>query len=549
MTQPRWNSILRQVRRIGLPHDGGDLSDGTLLHRFVANRDEDAFAALVGRHGPMVWALCRRILHNLPDAEDAFQATFLVLVRKANSIRQPDLLGPWLHGVAFRVAMRLRAAIGLRAGQQGDLELPAPEAMPDAERKELRLLLDQEVSRLPERYRMPFVLCHLEGLTNEEAARRLRCPKGTILSRLSRARERLRLRLTRRGVGLTSATVAAAVAETADASPVPPALNATTTQLASSVASGAASAASGSTAIVLMEGVLTSMYVAKLKVAAAIFLALGLLGAGGGMLARGRDTRLQAKAAATQDTAKEQGVAAKADAKSLPAEASGESAKRRKALEIRDTLARTIKFDGIDDPKLTLADVLDSISAKYGISFHVNERAFAFEMVDQVLAKELAQSKPIPPTVATLATVLNRILDRITVNSGDLLTSRSVYLIRKDCVEITTGRAARADIGLRPEDPLLPLVYEHFDQTPLPDALHAVADHADVNIVIDPKCLTVISDTKVSAALHNVPVETAVRVLAQMGDLDVIRTANVYYVTSKGDAATLRKIWLSIPTK
>jgi RNA polymerase sigma factor (sigma-70 family) len=539
MTQPRWNSILRQVRRIGLPHDGGDLSDGTLLHRFVANRDDDAFAALVGRHGPMVWALCRRILHNLPDAEDAFQATFLVLVRKANGVRQPDLLGPWLHGVAYRVAMRLRAAIGLRAGQQRDLELPAPEPMPEAERQELRLLLDQEVSRLPERYRMPFVLCHLEGLTNEEAARRLHCPKGTILSRLSRARERLRLRLTRRGVGLTAATVATALAESADASPVPSALNATTTQVASSVASGAASAASGSTAIALMEGVVTSMYVAKLKVAAAILLTLGLVGAGGGMFAKSGDSRIQAGATAGQAAVKEGLIAAKAEAKAREADAPPPATRKRRDLEIRETLARVTKFDGIDDPKMTLRDTLDTLSAKYGIEFLVNERAFSLEKIDQVLDREIASPKPLPPTTASLATILNRIIARLPTESS----SGAVYLIHKDGVEITTGAAARAELGLRQEDQLLPLVHEHFEDVPWIDALKALADHADINVVISPKIAAALKDVRVTAPLHNVPAETAVRVLAEMGNVDMVRMGNVYYVSSKGDLEGLHKVW------
>jgi hypothetical protein len=301
------------------------------------------------------------------------------------------------------------------------------------------------------------------------------------------------------------------------------------------------SAASDSTALALMEGVVTSMYLAKLKVAAAILLTLGLVGAGSSMLAKSGDPRVQTTPTAPQ-VAAGQNPTAKADAGAREVGPQPGASGNRRDLELRDTLARVTKYEGNDDPKMTLRDTLDQLSAKYGISFHVNERAFAFEMVDQVLTKEIFQSRPMPPTVAPLATVLNRILDRITVNSG------AVFLIRKDAVEITTGHAAQTEIEDKPGGKsVFPLVYEHFRETPLPDALRAVADHADVNIVIDPKCLAVINDAKVSAPLHNVPVETAVRVLAQMGDLDVIRTANVYYVTSKGDAETLRKLWLRVP--
>jgi RNA polymerase sigma factor (sigma-70 family) len=539
-----WNSILHQVRRMGLPENGGDLSDGILLRRFADSRDEAAFAALLARHGPMVWALCRRLLHGPADAEDAFQATFLVLVRKAAVIGRPELLGAWLYGVAYKVALQLRAARAQRpATRQADFaDVRASAAIPEAEQKELRRLLDEEVRRLPERYRVPFVLCHLEGLTNEEAARRLRCPKGTVLSRLSRARERLRRRLTQRGVGLSVAGVAAALIESADAAPVPPGLSAATTRLASMVASGAVSAASESTAVALMEGVVTSMYLAKLKVAAAILLTLGLVGAGSSMLAKSGDIRLRNSVTPAQAEVRDGLIAAKAEARAREADPPPAATRKRRDIEIRDDLAKVTKFDGIDDPKWTLVDALDQLSAKYGISFHVNERAFAFEMVDQVLTKEIIQSRPMPPTIAPLATVLNRILDRITVASG------AVYLIRRNYVEITTGHAAQTEIEDKPGGkPVFPLVYEHFQETPLPDALRMVADHTDVNIVIDPKSLAVINDTKVSAPLHNVPVETAVRVLAQMGDLDVIRTANVYYVTSKGDAETLRKLWLRVP--
>ena len=510
-----------------------------MLHQFVANRDEAAFAALVSRHGPMVWALCRRLLHRLPDAEDAFQATFLVLVRKANAIRQPDLLGPWLHGVAYRVAVRLRMAIAReRIHQHSDLDLPAPEVTPEAEQKELRLLLDREVSRLPEHYRVPFVLCHLEGLTNEEAARRLRCPKGTILSRLSRARERLRLRLTRRGVGLSAAAVAAAMIEPADAGPVPATLSATTARLASGVVSGAVSAASGGTAVALMEGVVTSMYLAKLKVAAAILLTLGLVGAGGTMLAKSGDAPLRNSITRVQADVRDGLIAAKAEAKAREDEPAPAIAGRRSDVEIRDKLAKVVKFEGLEDPKTTLAWALDLLSAKHGVSFHVNERAFAEENIDNVQEREIVPSRPMPLSIAPLATVLNRILDRIPAKSG------AVFLIRKGYVEITTGQAARGEINLGLYEPFLPLVYEHFEETPLLDALKALGDHADVNVVVEPSAVATIQNMKISAPFHNVPAETAVRVLAQMGGLDMIRLGNVLYVLPKAEAEKLRPKWI-----
>ena len=200
MAHVAWNNLLRHVRRLG-GADSQHGSDSDLLGRFAAGRDEQAFAALIDRHGPMVWGLCRRLLPNSADAEDAFQATFLVLVRRAGRINQPELLGavaarrglPGRHPIARddRAAPCQRATLR-RFARQATL-------MPDSDLGRATLmLLDEEVSRLPERYRVPFVLCHLQGLTVEEAARRLRCPEGTVKSRLSRARERLRKGLTRR---------------------------------------------------------------------------------------------------------------------------------------------------------------------------------------------------------------------------------------------------------------------------------------------------------------------------------------------------------------
>ena len=191
------------------------MSDGQLLARFTADRDElaeVAFAALVRRHGPMVLRVCQQIIGDRHIAEDAFQATFLILARRAGSIRQPELLGHWLHGVALRTAREARMRDHRRRRRESPIaEGIGGEPIDEAGRPELPLVcreefeaLHEEVSRLPERYRVPVVLCDLEGLTYQEAAHRLRCPVGTIGVRLRRARERLRVRLTRRGLAPTA---------------------------------------------------------------------------------------------------------------------------------------------------------------------------------------------------------------------------------------------------------------------------------------------------------------------------------------------------------
>ncbi len=188
--------------RFGSIFEGGSavgLEPAQLLRRFADRRDEAAFSALVAHHGPMVLATCRRILSNPADADDAFQATFLVLARKTRAIGDPNRLAPWLHGVARRVSVRSRSLSARRRrvetkGQEVNAVAPPPD---DA--RELRAVLDEELARLPEKYRAPLVLCYLEGLTHDEAAGQLDWPVGTVRSRMAQARDRLRTRLARRG--------------------------------------------------------------------------------------------------------------------------------------------------------------------------------------------------------------------------------------------------------------------------------------------------------------------------------------------------------------
>ncbi len=200
-----------------------NLTDEVLLERFTSHQEETAFADLVRRYGRLVLGVCRRVLQHEQDAEDAFQAVFCVLARRAGSIRQPGAVGAWLHAVAYRIARKAQARRGRQPVPTADLsDLPAAEGPPEWVWQELRPILDEEVNRLPEKYRQAFILCFLEGQTNEQAANQLGCPLGTILSRLARARERLRARLTRRGLVLSSGALAVALATEAAAAEVPP---------------------------------------------------------------------------------------------------------------------------------------------------------------------------------------------------------------------------------------------------------------------------------------------------------------------------------------
>lgn len=180
------------------------MTDGELLERFLARRDEPAFESVVLRHGPMVLRLCREVLGNTHDADDAFQATFLVLVNNAAAIRDQDALGRWLYGVAYRIAVRAKVRSRRRQNQERQgVEMAAAVPENDALPQDYLPVVHAELNRLPTKIRDPLVLCYLEGLTQEEAARQLDCPLGTLKGRLTKGRELLRSRLGRRGLALS----------------------------------------------------------------------------------------------------------------------------------------------------------------------------------------------------------------------------------------------------------------------------------------------------------------------------------------------------------
>ena len=289
-------SVLRSLETLFCTGSATGMTDRELLDRFLARRDEGAeaaFTALVARHGPLVWSVCRSILSDAHAAEDAFQATFLILVRKAGSIRRRETLGPWLYGVARRVAVRARVAIRRRRRQEErGAEMNATSQPVLTPQEELEAL-HEEIGRLPEKYRSAVVLCHLEGCTHAEAARVLKCPTGTVNVRVSRARELLRDRLARRGLAFSSALAGAAlVGETATAA-MPVGLAETTIKAAMQVAAGKTVTAGAVSAAVaqLTEGVLKTMTLTKVTIASALVLTAGSVSSGIALLAMGPGPR------------------------------------------------------------------------------------------------------------------------------------------------------------------------------------------------------------------------------------------------------------------
>jgi RNA polymerase sigma factor (sigma-70 family) len=272
--------VLRYLGRLAGAGEGRTLTDGQLLQRFIARRDEAAFAALVKRHGPMVLGICRHVLHHHQDAEDAFQATFLVLVRHAASVRKHEALAGWLHGVAYRTALSARrAAVRRRTHEARARPVSPTDPSVDLAWREVQAALDEEVARLPEKFRAAFVLCHQEGRSRAETARLLAVREGTVSSRLDQARKRLQERLARRGISLGTVLGAVALAGGAQAA-VPGPLFQTTVRAAFGYATAPGAAEVSANVAALAHGVSRNLLLSKLKLAWVLVLAVGLAGAG-----------------------------------------------------------------------------------------------------------------------------------------------------------------------------------------------------------------------------------------------------------------------------
>jgi RNA polymerase sigma factor (sigma-70 family) len=319
----RMRTALDQLQQALVPSAEAALTDAQLLARFVAGRDPAAFGALLRRHGPMVLGVCRRLLRDPHDAEDAFQATFLVFVRKAASVRKRDAVGSWLYGVAYRTAREARALQARRRAREVQVnDLPHPEVPPE-EPQDWRPLLDRALVSLPDKYREPLLLCDLEGKRRKEVALALGLPEGTLSSRLATARQLLARRLARAGLALSGAALLAEARATAC---VPAGLFHSTTKAAMLLAAGHATLTGAVPAPVaaLTEGVLKTMFLLKLKSTAVVLCGVAAVGlATGGMF-------YQARAGGADST---QPVVAQAPAKTPPAD--GQRPERPKAKDLR----------------------------------------------------------------------------------------------------------------------------------------------------------------------------------------------------------------------
>lgn len=282
-------SVLRQLRKlVGGGAPGEETGDGLLLERFTEAREVDqasqAFEELLARHGAMVYSVCRRILENDHDAADAYQATFLVLARKARSIRKRDAVGSWLYGVAYRVARKARSRAHLVRTSDQPVN-PMCEVDPSAPvmQADLRRVLDEELNSMPRKYRDPLVLCYFEGKTHEQAAKSLGWPTGTMSRRVGRGLEWLRGRLQSRGVTVPSAVLGAVLVESTAQASVPAGLPAATARAAALFAAGISNAAAPAV-LTLAEGVLHAFQMVRVRTIVGMAIALGLLGVTAGAI-------------------------------------------------------------------------------------------------------------------------------------------------------------------------------------------------------------------------------------------------------------------------
>jgi RNA polymerase sigma factor (sigma-70 family) len=288
MAEQPLHTVLRHLHRLAAEPEIAEASDQDLLGRFNRSHDQAAFAELVRRHGPMVREVCRRLLGQEADVDDAFQAVFLVLARQSRSIRNRKSLSSYCYGVAYRTAQRARRDSVRRRRREARTAARAPaDPAREAVWQELCRALDVELYRLPEEQRAALVLCYLEGRTRDEAARQLGQSLRTLDRRLERGRNQLRLRLARRGLTLFTALLGVGLAEESLSAGVPAVLVASTTRAATLVAAGQALAPGllPAEAVALMEGVLKAMFRTKLKLIFVVLLALGLVGTATGFLA------------------------------------------------------------------------------------------------------------------------------------------------------------------------------------------------------------------------------------------------------------------------
>jgi DNA-directed RNA polymerase specialized sigma24 family protein len=534
--------VLRHVRRLIGAETAGHHTDRQLLARFAAQRDESAFTTLVERHGGLVLSVCRRVLGDVHAAEDAFQATFLVLAQRAGSVGWQDSIANWLYGVAHRVAVKAKARAQRRLAHEREAPMPHGDS-------ESRRLLEPA----------PLVLCYLEGKTNEEAARELGWPAGSMSRHLTRGREILRDRLTSRGVTFAGGVLGVVLTESAAPALVPAPLVASTVHAVLLGAAGQATAGAIAPEVVtLAEGVLKTMLLDKVKLAVFVLLTVATLGLGTGGFLHHVLAAEQDKKDLPRDRSVAEAVPIKEDDKGALAKPAAKT--ENPARVARQKLAERLDLPKGIEANTPLKEALDFISERHGVQILLDEAAFA-EINIQKVGEQPVQLPKMKNV--RLATVLRLLLKQVRGDNG----YTGGYVVRPDGLEVTTTynvlrealghdtakEMGKAPPGALPAEPgevdelqaelavLLaqPLVNVEFDKRTLQDVLRDLSEAEGINIVVDPRVADKVK-VPVTATLNNVLFETAVRLLAEMGDLKAVTLDNIHYITTKANADVLQ---------
>jgi RNA polymerase sigma factor (sigma-70 family) len=554
------SKVVEQLRKAVLLQDGAGLTDGQLLECFIEHREQAAFTALVQRHGPMVWAVCRRLL-NHHDAEDAFQATFLVLVRKAASVEPKEMVASWLYGVAHKTALQARRTAARRSAKEKQVVEVLERAAAEKQLwHDLQPLLDTELSRLPVKYRAVVVLSDLEGKTRTEVARQLGVPEGTVAGRLARARGMLAERLARRGLVVSSGSLAVVLSQSAGSASVPLSLPVSTIKAASLYAADQAVAAGliSLEVAALTRGVLTTMLLTQLRFVGVVLLIGGILATGTSVSTHflSAQTNRTEQAVRTSSKMPEKDVSktnraanptVKQDKGQPPDDSKAQALPKdppttpvpigkmipASVQRIRDTLAKPVSLENGIPVNTTLREAMECLSSNYDVPILFDTQAFKDKGIDVVEDTPVKLSKMIG---IRLETILRLLLDQV----------NGTYLIRTGYIEVVPCERAQPEYWRKVRS-LAPRVNVNFTERALDGALRELADQSGISVVIDTRARER-ATTNVTAALNSVPIDTAVLILAEMADLRLVVLDNVLFVTTKENAEQLA-IWHDKQTK
>lgn len=553
------HSLLRHLRHTVLKA-GGDLTDGQLLERYLTRSDEAAFEELVRRHGGMVLGVCRRLLRDEHAAEDAFQATFLVLVRKADSIRPRNHVGNWLYGVAYRTAQKARSQY--RKRQAREIVVNDLASLPEKKSSspELHEVIDHELNRLHCKYRLPLVLCDLEGLTRKQAAQRLGWPEGTVATRLNKARSLLAKRLARHGLCFSAAGLSAAISVSAQAAFPSRELIAAAVKLSS--AGAATTNLVASDVLSLSQGVLQTMTLTKIKTVAVVFALLLFFGIGTTLLwgpalaeptavgIKGNSpTKKQSRRRISDSgkTAKKAGekTTSRNSQPNLVKQESSPINQWQKApgvlrrAEIVKRLSDEISLKELKlPPAMKLRELLNHLSNQLkkqgamGVRFLVDAEQFKFENPDAPDVLETEVSFQDYPDTLPLSTVLRQALKRVP-------TLNATFLVRNGTIVITTEDMAATKQLLRTR------INATFEDVPLGQALLELAAQTGVHIQLDNRVVDKLKQPVTVVFANNVTLESALAMLTDPTGLKVARLGEGLYVTTPENAGRLeQRQWL-----